>query len=599
LSYAPATNTVTDYVWFYESNIGVYFSFVLPEGVDTPYESVKGDAYIWDSATKSATKAEEQISELVLIDGNVVTFPNFLNSGKEFVVTIYDDGSAVHQYENGDLEGTFTIGEFGSRENLYLYAGKWDYNDFDYYVSEGVKTLHFGAYAGSDWFDLYFYLPDSFEPAEPIDPYADYDTFQLPVTIGEDTIEFRSFIEDGALNIIGLFGNKSLAKYYFGEDKAITSNLKVNWYSTDYTYNEVENSYLYFYAQQYLSYAPATNTVTDYVWFYESNIGVYFSFVLPEGVNTPYTTISGDVYIWDSTTNSATKSEQQISDVVLIENGVITFVNFLGSGQEFIVSVTKDGAGTHQYENGTVEGTYSFGEYGKFDSLYLYAGKWSYNDFNYYIEEGVKILHLGVYAYLDGASTWFDVYYALPEDFEPYDPYADYEHVNVPVSVYDQDDYYKNGAAATVVDSFETEAVIDGDNIVLTEIFGASNIIYTIAEDGTVTNNINGWVSSDYTYNEVKNTWVYSYGAEYITFDGPNAILTDYLWLNDTKAGIYFSIQLPDSYKRETTNVANIAVDSAESNVEYFNLQGVRVANPANGIFIRRVGSSVQKVLVK
>jgi hypothetical protein len=571
------------------------FAAIAVNAADTV--KLSANAGLWNAATQSATYVAVELD--ATIDGAVVTLPNFLGSEKTFTVTVYSDGTAEDGESNGKVEGSFTIGET-TYSFLYLYAGSYNYPDFTYSVSDGVKTLHFGFYADNkDWYDIYIALPDSFEPAEPIDPYADYDTFQLPVTIGEDTIEFRSFIEDGALNIIGLFGNKSLTKYYFGEDKAITSNLKVNWYSTDYTYNDVENSYLYFYAQQYLSYAPATNTVTDYVWFYESNIGVYFSFVLPEGVNTPYTTISGDVYIWDSTTNSATKSEQQISDVVLIENGVITFVNFLGSGQEFIVSVTKDGTGTHQYENGTVEGTYSFGEYGEFDSLYLYAGKWSYNDFNYYIEEGVKILHLGVYAYLDGASTWFDVYYALPEDFEPYDPYADYEHVNVPVSVYDQDDYYKNGAAATVVDSFETEAVIDGDNIVLTEIFGASNIIYTIAEDGTVTNNINGWVSSDYTYNKVTNTWVYSYGAEYITFDGPNAILTDYLWLNDSNAGIYFSIQLPDSYKRETTNVANIAVESAESNVEYFNLQGVRVANPANGIFIRRAGSSVQKVLVK
>jgi hypothetical protein len=31
--------------------------------------------------------------------------------------------------------------------------------------------------------------------------------------------------------------------------------------------------------------------------------------------------------------------------------------------------------------------------------------------------------------------------------------------------------------------------------------------------------------------------------------------------------------------------------------VEYFNLQGVRVDNPVNGIFIRRQGSHVTKVI--
>ena len=41
-------------------------------------------------------------------------------------------------------------------------------------------------------------------------------------------------------------------------------------------------------------------------------------------------------------------------------------------------------------------------------------------------------------------------------------------------------------------------------------------------------------------------------------------------------------------------------VDNIETSdnapVEYYNLQGVRVTNPANGIFIRRQGATVTKV---
>ena len=44
--------------------------------------------------------------------------------------------------------------------------------------------------------------------------------------------------------------------------------------------------------------------------------------------------------------------------------------------------------------------------------------------------------------------------------------------------------------------------------------------------------------------------------------------------------------------------VENVVVD-ANAPVEYFNLQGVRVAEPANGIFIRRQGNKAVKVLVK
>lgn len=46
------------------------------------------------------------------------------------------------------------------------------------------------------------------------------------------------------------------------------------------------------------------------------------------------------------------------------------------------------------------------------------------------------------------------------------------------------------------------------------------------------------------------------------------------------------------------TGVEDVTVDE-NAPVEYYNLQGVRVANPENGIYIRRQGSKVGKVLVK
>lgn len=49
--------------------------------------------------------------------------------------------------------------------------------------------------------------------------------------------------------------------------------------------------------------------------------------------------------------------------------------------------------------------------------------------------------------------------------------------------------------------------------------------------------------------------------------------------------------------KNISTGVEGITVDTAEA--EYFTLQGVRVANPSNGIYIRRQGSTTTKVFVK
>ncbi|MDE5941842.1 MAG: chitobiase/beta-hexosaminidase C-terminal domain-containing protein [Muribaculaceae bacterium] len=42
-----------------------------------------------------------------------------------------------------------------------------------------------------------------------------------------------------------------------------------------------------------------------------------------------------------------------------------------------------------------------------------------------------------------------------------------------------------------------------------------------------------------------------------------------------------------------------VVEDGEEAPVEYFNLQGVRVAEPANGLFIRRQGNKVEKVVIR
>ena len=48
-----------------------------------------------------------------------------------------------------------------------------------------------------------------------------------------------------------------------------------------------------------------------------------------------------------------------------------------------------------------------------------------------------------------------------------------------------------------------------------------------------------------------------------------------------------------------TTGVDDILSDDANAPVEYYNLQGVRVANPESGLYIRVQGKKATKVLVK
>lgn len=47
-----------------------------------------------------------------------------------------------------------------------------------------------------------------------------------------------------------------------------------------------------------------------------------------------------------------------------------------------------------------------------------------------------------------------------------------------------------------------------------------------------------------------------------------------------------------------SAGIDGIVADN-EAPVEYFNLQGIRVAEPSNGLYIRRQGKEVTKVMVK
>ena len=69
-----------------------------------------------------------------------------------------------------------------------------------------------------------------------------------------------------------------------------------------------------------------------------------------------------------------------------------------------------------------------------------------------------------------------------------------------------------------------------------------------------------------------------------------------------TNDGLYLKPNVTDNTielsNEQYTGIADITVDE-NAPVEYFNLQGVRVANPENGLYIRRQGGKATKVYVK
>lgn len=56
------------------------------------------------------------------------------------------------------------------------------------------------------------------------------------------------------------------------------------------------------------------------------------------------------------------------------------------------------------------------------------------------------------------------------------------------------------------------------------------------------------------------------------------------------------TITLPEGWNSDANGVESVVADN-NAPVEYFNLQGIRVANPENGIFIRRQGNKTVKVV--
>ena len=81
----------------------------------------------------------------------------------------------------------------------------------------------------------------------------------------------------------------------------------------------------------------------------------------------------------------------------------------------------------------------------------------------------------------------------------------------------------------------------------------------------------------------------YGFGSSPYEFGG-------YTWVEEGSEDIDMPTYPARLHLPGVNAVKDIEFDNADAPVEYFNLQGIRVANPANGIFIRRQGNKALKV---
>ena len=100
-----------------------------------------------------------------------------------------------------------------------------------------------------------------------------------------------------------------------------------------------------------------------------------------------------------------------------------------------------------------------------------------------------------------------------------------------------------------------------------------------------------------------KNEVVAEYAPATVPYSSANQMSINAEIVSETKANIYvygcggFAAKYTFEVPSVATAIESVAVD-ANAPVEYYNLQGVKVANPENGLFIKKQGNKATKVIL-
>lgn len=122
---------------------------------------------------------------------------------------------------------------------------------------------------------------------------------------------------------------------------------------------------------------------------------------------------------------------------------------------------------------------------------------------------------------------------------------------------------------------------------------GSDYVAFTVEEE----NGEKIEVEDLYGYEDVDYTYVYKTSEAEIA-EGYNQYYV-YLYVEGfVGENASLGMSLVFGYNLQSTSVDNVEVDD-NSSVEYYNLQGVKVTEPSNGIFIRRQGSKISKIAIK
>jgi hypothetical protein len=554
-------------------------------------KTITNDFWRTDMATNEYYKSETVGQTEFTFEGNgVITIHNILGSDKDVTLTCYNNGYVVTDIPIGDFEGPFDLGEYGKIGGIVITGQEDFYYELGNEDGPVMLWISFFSTDNKDyWYNVSYHLPDDFEAA---DPYAGKFTFKLPVTLEDGrSCECTAYVTDNTLHLFDLFGSETEVEYTLNDNGEITSYHNGTWsFAHGFYENDTHVTKLGFYGDDDLSYDANSNVVTHRIYFYFADISYSFSFVWPSyNLNT---IISPS----EDATDISGAPEYHSTHKAIIVGDKVMLPNFFGSDINAVFSCSADSYVTHNFDSTNVTGMFDLAEFGIHNCFKIAANDEFINTANYLIYENVKTLVIA--CYID--DIWTNINIQLPDSYQPYDQYEGIKpNTKVNVDIYKVETYTDLDPNAELIETVNLDAIaIDNNTFVVIGLLGNKYLTYTIDENNNISSSWNhGYTCADYVYNGLENNWIFIYEDQYLNFDSENAIITNSTVLIESYIYISFTIQLPDSYKRGATSISNIAID-ANAPIEYFNLQGVRVNNPANGLFIRRQGNKSQKVVL-
>jgi hypothetical protein len=529
----------------------------------------------------------------------VITFPQFLGTSLSPAFTVVET-----TVSNDINKGNYYSGVLGELGSYSPYLDKGSYLTQTYAENDGVKTISLQFYVSEseDLAKVVITLPESFVPQElekNATAYAIVDGVQ-----SEEAIPFHleTSISGSTVTISNPFGTSKFSfPFTMQTDGTIACTYAVGgFYTKACSFNG--KSYVRFFEDSRV-YDVENKTFIWTIGFTDDSDNKDFAaseqFVvylpLPEDFEPSVPQVLEDyatrVVNVEHNIEKQVASSTTTAEITNLESRQITLTKIFNATVD--VNVAWD-------ENGkvTVDGTFPSDQwytvnrkYYQYITIDADNSKYVKNDVDEYIEFAMSITggYNGATEYPSASCRlYFVKNSADPQTITTY--YYEYTDDE------DGDDY-----------TFKHVYTLDNTCITLKNFLDSPKDLtlrfHEIAEGEDY-----GVVEADWEDGEVVSGPFYAFGEEYetLTFDeagwyvsrGSNYGYIDFAF-GEKNVELYFSLPKSLMFDEAVSSVANIAVESAEGNVEYFNLQGVRVANPANGIFIRRAGNSVQKVLVK